>query len=171
MREALYRKESAGEFTKRLLVACAASLAASSPAFAHHSGAAYDRTRQVTLEGTVAALSWKNPHVFMTLETKNPDGTPLLQEIEVMSVSQARGLGLRREAISPGARVVVRASPNRRGPGRAFGLEVTTSDGTRMPLSSFAGFSAAPPPVVEAQGLAGRWVPTVESFRQVVAAG
>ncbi len=39
-----------------------------------------------------------------------------------------------------------------------------------MPLSSFARFSAAPPPVVEARGLAGRWVPTVESFTTVVAA-
>ena len=156
---------------RRLLVACAAGLAASSPAFAHHSGAAYDMMRLVTIEGTVTALSWTNPHIIMTVQTKGPDGAPLLQEIEVMSVAQARGLGLRREAISPGARVVVHATPNRRGSGRAFGFDVTTSDGAQMPLTSFAGFSAAPPPVAEAQGLAGRWVPTLESFRTVVAAG
>ena len=100
---------------KRLHIVCAAALAGSSPALAHHSSAAYDMTRQVTIEGTVAALSWSNPHIMMMLETKNPDGSPFLQEIEVMSVAQARGLGLRREAISPGARVVVSASPSRRG--------------------------------------------------------
>jgi hypothetical protein len=86
-----------------------------------------------------------------------------------MSVAQARGLGLRREAISPGARGVVSASPSRSGPGRVFGREVTTSDGARMPLSSFAGFSAAPP-AAEARDLAGRWAPSVDSFRKVVAA-
>ena len=156
---------------KRLLIACAAGLAASGAAFAHHSGTAYDMTRQVTVEGTVTALSWSNPHVLITLETEGPGGARLLQEIEAMSVSQARGLGLRREAISPGARVAVRAAPNRRGSGRAFGLQVTTRDGAVMPLSSFARFSAAAPPLVEAGGLAGRWVPTVESFGKVVAAG
>jgi hypothetical protein len=156
---------------KQMIFVCAAALAASSSAFAHHSGAAYDMTRQVTIEGTVATLSWSNPHIMMTLQTKGPDGSPLVQEIEVMSVAQARGLGLRREAISPGARVVVLASPSRRGSGRAFRREVTTSDGARMPLTSFAGFSAAPPPAAEARDLAGGWAPTVDSFRKVVAAG
>lgn len=157
--------------TGRVVFALLAACLVGQRAFAHHSGAAYDMTRQVTIEGTVAALSWTNPHIMMTLETKAADGAPFLQEIEVMSVAQARGLGLRREAISPGARVVVSASPSRRGSGRAFGREVTTGDGARMPLSSFAGFSAVPPPTVEARGLAGRWTPTVESFRNVVAAG
>ena len=86
-------------------------------AVAHHSGAAYE-TRLVMIEGTVAALSWKNPHISMTIEVESPEGVPRLQEVEVMSASQARGLGLRREAISPGVRVVVRARPNRRGAGR-----------------------------------------------------
>ena len=62
---------------KRLLVVCATILAGSSAAFAHHSGAAYDMTRQVTIEGTVAALSWTNPHIMLTLQTKTPDGSPL----------------------------------------------------------------------------------------------
>ena len=145
---------------------------AAGPAFAHHSGATYDMTRVITIEGTVASLAWANPHISMRVETRGPDGAPLLQEIEAMSVAQARGLGLRREAISPRQRVVVRAAPNRRGSGeRAFGITVTTSDGAVMPLSSFARLSAAPPPVMEAEGLAGSWVPTVQSFRTVVAAG
>jgi hypothetical protein len=145
--------------------------AIASAASAHHSGSAYDMTRPLTIEGTVKALSWTNPHVFMTIETHDRDGTPLLQEIEAMSVSQARGLGLRREAISPGQRVTVRAYPNRRGTTqRAFGLTVTTSAGAVLPLSSFARLSVAPPPVMEARGLSGAWVPTVESFVTVVSA-
>jgi hypothetical protein len=142
------------------------------PALAHHSGAAYDMARVITIEGTVASLSWANPHISMTIETRGPDGAPRVQAIEAMSVAQARGLGLRREAISPGQRVVVRAASNRSGSGeRAFGITVTTSDGATMPLSSFARLSAAPPPTLDAEGLAGRWAPTVQSFGTVVAAG
>jgi hypothetical protein len=101
----------------------------------------------------------------MTVETQGSDGAKHMQEIEVMSVAQARGLGLRPAAISPGQQVVVRANPNRRGLGeRAFGVTVTTSDGAVLPLSSFARISAAPEAVVEARSLAGKWVPTVESF-------
>jgi hypothetical protein len=153
-----------------LSLALAAALVATGSARAHHSGAAYDMSRPVTIEGTVVALSWKNPHILLTVETQGPGGAPHVQEIEVMSVSQARGLGLRREAIAPGERVVVRAAPSRGAAGaRAFGLAVTTSDGAELPLSSFARFSAAPPPTA-ARGLAGTWVPTVESFVSVVAA-
>jgi len=158
-------------FRQSLLLALAAALFTGA-ALAHHSGVAYDMSRLVTIEGTVVALTWKNPHILLTVETRGSDGAPLVQEIEVMSVSQARGLGLRRESISPGERVVVRAFPGRRAPGsRAFGFAVTTSDRTEMPLSSFARFSAARPPTAEARGLAGIWVPTVDSFATVVAAG
>jgi hypothetical protein len=155
-----------------LSLAAAAPLLAAGSASAHHSGAAYDMSRLVTIEGTVAALSWNNPHILLTLETAGEGGAPLLRQIEVMSVSQARGLGLRRESISPGERVVVRAFPSRRAPsGRAFGFAVTTRDGAEMPLSSFARFSAVPPPATAARALGGTWVPTVESFVTVVAAG
>ena len=158
-------------FLQRRFLAFVGSVAFASTASAHHSGAAYDMTRSVTIEGTVTALLWKNPHIYMTVETKDSGGALRFHEIEVMSVSQARGLGLRREAISPGARVVVHASPSRRGSREmAFGIAVTTSDGTEMPLSSYAGFSALPPPDAEARGLAGTWAPTVESFARMVGA-
>lgn len=84
-----------------------AALFAAPAAIAHHSGAAYDMRRMITIEGTVTALSWKNPHITVTIETTGADGAARLQEIEVMSVSQARGLGLRRESISEGAHVVI----------------------------------------------------------------
>ena len=118
-------------------------------------------TREIVVEGTVAELAWKNPHIFMTVET---EGEPSRLEIELTSVSEARALGLPREAIAPGARVVVRVHPGRGGPGaKAVGLDVRISDGTLYPLNTDARF-AITPATPEARGIAGHWAPTVESF-------
>jgi uncharacterized protein DUF6152 len=132
---------------------------------AHHSRALYDMTQEVVIEGTVAELEWRNPHVSLTVETKNADGTTVRRDIEVMSVSEARALGLRQEALAVGSHVVVSAHPGRGGPtARAVGLTVRTSDGTVFPLNTDSRLSLAPTAAVETQSLAGRWAPTVADF-------
>ena len=44
------------------------------PASAHHSHAMYESDREVTLTGTVEALQWSNPHVFLYLVIRDEDG-------------------------------------------------------------------------------------------------
>ena len=149
----------------RMLAPLVGALSISTVAEAHHSRALYDTTKEVVIEGTVAELEWSNPHVSLTVETKNGDGTTVRRDIEVMSVSEARALGLRREAIPVGSRVVVTANPGRSGPtARAVGLTVRTSDGTVLPLNTDSRLTLAPTASVEAQGLAGRWAPSLEDF-------
>jgi hypothetical protein len=146
-------------------------MCAASGAHAHHSRALYDMTTEVVFDGTVTKLEWRNPHISMTVATKGIDGAPVPHEIEVMSVSEARALGLSREAIAEGSHVVVRTHPGRGGPtARAVGLDVKTSDGTLLPLNTDAGFAVGPTVVREAQGLAGRWAPTVADFQAAFAA-
>jgi hypothetical protein len=143
----------------------------SQTAAAHHSRAAYDLTKEIVVEGTVADLAWKNPHIFMAVATEGSDGAPYRLEIEVTSVSEAPVLGLTKEAIAPGARVVVRAHPGRGGPrARAVGLSVTTGDGTVYPLNTDARLTLRNAAAVPARGIAGRWAPTLESFNGVMAA-
>ncbi len=140
-------------------------------AAAHHSRAAYDMTQEIVVEGTVADLQWRNPHIFMTVEAENPDGEPYRLEIEVTSVSEAPVLGLTKEAIAPGSRLVVRAHPGRGGPrARAVGLSVTTVDGTAYPLNTDARLAIRAAAAVQASGIAGRWAPTLESFNGVMVA-
>jgi hypothetical protein len=153
----------------RAIVLVVAAVAQSSASLAHHSRAAYDLTKEVLLEGTVTELLWKNPHIFVTVETLGADGGPQRTEVEVTSVSEAAALGLPRDAIAPGARVAVRAHPGRGGTtARAVGIVVTAADGTVYPLNTDARL-AIRHTAVPASGLAGRWSPTLESFNGVMA--
>jgi len=145
---------------------CAAgALCVCAGAEAHHSRALYDTTQDVVIEGTVTKLEWRNPHVSMTVASKDAEGAPVLREIEVMSVSEARALGLRQDAIAVGSRVAVRVHPGRGGAtSRALGLDVRTSEGSLLPLNTDAGLSLAPTSAVEAPSLAGRWAPPLQDF-------
>src|SRR6185503_3631479 len=101
-----------------MFVLCAIGALAPAAVLAHHSRANYDMTKEIVVEGTVADLAWTNPHISMTLETQSPGGKQSRLQIELASVSEALALGLKKEAIEPGAHVVVRAHPGRSGPGR-----------------------------------------------------
>jgi Family of unknown function (DUF6152) len=152
----------------KLLLLAAGGVLVPTAGFAHHSRAAFDMTREVVVEGTVARLDWMNPHIYFAVETQGPNGERMLQEIEAVSVSEASVLGLRKEAIAPGARVVVRAHPNRvAAGGRVSGLDVKTSDGAVHPLNTDAKLTVPHAVVPLAQGLAGHWAATLESFMAV----
>jgi Family of unknown function (DUF6152) len=147
-----------------MFAACAVGALTPPAAFAHHSRANYDMTKEIVVEGTVADLAWKNPHISMTLETRTSGGEQSRLEIELSSVSEALALGLKREAIEPGASVVVRAHPGRSGAGaKAVGLDVRTSDGTVYPLNIDARLAVIPA-AQPATGIAGHWAPTLESY-------
>ena len=83
---------------------------------AHHGAANYDRTREVVVEGVVAKVGWRNPHIS-TIEVAGERGEPVLQEVEGGSISVLSPLGLTRDSLTLGERVTVRALPHRRGPG------------------------------------------------------
>lgn len=137
------------------------------PAFAHHSPASYDMTQEVIYEGTVSQLLWRNPHIMMMLETTDADGKPIELEVEVVSVSEARALGLTSETISEGEKITLRAHPGRRsGANVARSILATTSDGRIYPLN-FDAQLALEPQAVPAMSLQGNWAPTIESYNAV----
>lgn len=149
------------------LVCVAAGAGVTGLANAHHSRAQYDMSTELVFEGVVAELKWSNPHVSMTVRTEDPDGVERLQNVEVMSVSEALAMGLHREAIAEGTAVVVRAHPSRRGAeSGSVGIDVRTSDGRVLPLNTGAGFAIAPSGIADAPSIEGRWAPSVTEFNQ-----
>mgnify|MGYP003705612321 CR=1 FL=1 len=42
----------------------------------------FDISKEVLIKGTVARFDWMNPHMYLVVETKDPDGKPALIEGE-----------------------------------------------------------------------------------------
>ena len=61
--------------TKRQILALGAVgiLAAASPVFAHHAWPV-DRSREITVKGTVRGYNWSNPHVMIALDVQDDNG-------------------------------------------------------------------------------------------------
>lgn len=133
-----------------MLVPLAVCLA--SPAFAHHSSAMFDTSREVMVEGVVTDFSWKNPHSYLTVRTA---AGPVV--LELGPPSTLGPLGLKKETIKIGDKVTVRASPPRTGT-VSLGRELVRPDGSTVPLMLGA-YSRRPQPVAQADSLAGIWVP------------
>lgn len=149
------------------LLAYAASVAAITEAAAHHSASAFDVTKEITVEGTITELEWKNPHIYFTLETTDVGGRTLLHQVEVQPISSVQTMGLKKEMLAPGSAITLRANPSRRGTGRLRGLDVTTSDGAIHPLVLAGRNSAPPAPDKAADSLAGRWSSSPAALRIV----
>jgi hypothetical protein len=49
-------------------------LASGGAALAHHSGAMFDRTKTITLKGTIKAFNWTNPHTWTYILAPNAEG-------------------------------------------------------------------------------------------------
>ena len=127
------------------------------PASAHHSQAMFDTTQEILIEGTVARFDWVNPHMYLIVSTKGPDGQPALVEGEGLGVTQALVDGLDRNALTPGTPVVMRANPNRGGWGKQVRiLDVTTQDGEIHP---FYAANRRTRTLTPAESLEGHWAP------------
>lgn len=132
-------------------------------AFAHHSPSAYDVRSEVTVEGTLTKVDWTNPHIYLTLETAGPNGQRVSQQVESVSISAAQSMGLKRENLMLGSKVVVRGNPNRRGSGyTVLGADITTSDGNTYALGGGGRASRPPAATVPATSLAGNWAPKAD---------
>jgi hypothetical protein len=144
----------------RRLAAATPILAAAllgAPASAHHSVSMFDTSQEILIEGKVSRFDWVNPHMYLVVETKGPDGQLALIEGEGLGITQALVDGLDREALKPGTPVVVRANPNRGGWGKQVRiLDVTTEDGEIHP---FYAANRRTRSLTPAESLEGHWAP------------
>lgn len=106
------------------------------PAFAHHSPAAFNTQEETTVTGTIKKYSFRNPHVYMTLELELDDGSVIDMEVEAGAGSVISPLGFTRDAVAVGDVVTVSGNPGRRNPETLMlGRELYKEDGSYYPLN------------------------------------
>lgn len=124
--------------TARIVAAVAAAmLAAGAPVAAHHSFAAeFDGQKPVTLRGTITKMEWTNPHAWLHIDVKGPDGKLVSWMIEGGAPNALLRRGWNRESVAPGTAIVVQGFRARDGSNRASGGDVTLPDGKKLFIGS-----------------------------------
>lgn len=101
---------------------------------AHHSFAVYDLDHQISFEGVVATLKFRNPHIALTLTRTLPNGaTENVNFVEGMPANMALRLGLSPDLIKPGTRLTAIGSPRKDNPHVFFLRKVKLADGREFP--------------------------------------
>lgn len=102
-------------------------------AFAHHSAAMFDATKNITLAGTVKEFEWMSPHCWIQLlvpNEANAGAAPIEWGIEMDNPLGLSRHGWRWNSLRPGDKIVVVAHPLRDGTPGAQVVSVTRADGT-----------------------------------------
>ena len=107
------------------LAGVAAVSLAAAPAFAHHSFAMFDSTKNTTLEGTIKEFQWTNPHSWVQIVVKDASGKDVEYSIEGGSPNGLARQGWKRTSLKPGDKAVLVMHPLK--DGTAGGSLVTVS--------------------------------------------
>ena len=129
---------------KRLQVAglFAIALCVAGSAWAHHNAAGIDRTKTVTVEGTVKQFKWANPHSWVEIEVPDKKGGVELWNAEMTSPSILVRAGWKKTTLNAGDKVKLVVNPLMNGnPG---GLFVSITLPTGQELKQQAPRAAAP---------------------------
>jgi len=105
-------------------------------AAAHHSNAAYDLDHPQTMEGTVKAVNWTNPHISFVIEKDAKNGEPAATWVfEVSSPGVLTRSGWTKRSLQPGDHAVFRYAPLRDGSPGGFLQKVTLPNGQELTYS------------------------------------
>lgn len=88
------------------------------PAAAHHSGAAFDRSKSELVTGIVRKFMWANPHTWVTLEVPNGKGGTDQWLIEGPPPSMLIRKGWNGKTLAEGEKISLVVAPYRDGSNR-----------------------------------------------------
>jgi hypothetical protein len=122
---------------KDLGLALVLTAVAAAAAQAHHSFAAeFDANQPVTLKGTVTRMEWINPHAWIHLDVKKPDGTTEQWMIEGGTPNTLVRRGFTKSSLAEGTEITVEGFRAKNGKLRANGRDLILPDGKRLFLGS-----------------------------------
>ena len=110
-------------------LATAVSLGAPAAVWSHHSHAMFDHSKPVTLTGTVSEFVFRNPHVFLYVDVKEPNGETVKYWVEMSNIPNMIRRGIVQGTFKPGDSVTMDLYMLKDGrPGGSY-VTITTADG------------------------------------------
>jgi len=107
------------------------------PVVAHHSfSAEFGASKPVKLRGTVTEMEWINPHAWVHVDVKKPDGKVESWMIEGGTPNTLFRRGFTKDALAVGTQIVVDGYQAKDGSLRANGRDVTFADGRKLFMGS-----------------------------------
>lgn len=114
-------------------------LPAAAPLAAHHAFAAeFDVNQPVKVHGTITKVEWVNPHAWLYVDVKGPDGKVVNWHFELGPPNALFRLGWKKDAIPAGLEVDITGYRAKNGGSVGNGRSITLPDGREL----FAGGSA-----------------------------
>jgi hypothetical protein len=123
-------------------------LCAGRPVPAHHAFAAeFDASKPIKLRGTVTKVEWINPHAWIHIDVKKPDGSVEQWMIEGGTPNTLFRRGVNRNSLPPGTEIIVDGYQAKDGTRKGNGRDITFPDGRKLFIgSSGTGAPNDPPP-------------------------
>jgi len=105
--------------------------------WAHHAfQAEFDAKKPIHLRGTVTKMEWINPHAWLHIDVKNPDGTVSEWMIEAGTPNTLFRRGFTKDSLKIGTEVIVDGYQAKDGSNSGNGRDVTLPDGRKLFLGS-----------------------------------
>jgi hypothetical protein len=108
-------------------------LYAQAPVISHHAfDTEFDEKDRITLTGTLTKMEWVNPHGWIYMDVKGPDGRVAKWAIETGAPAALERRGLRRNDFRVGMEIIVDGHRAKKKAGIAAGRIVRLMDGTEL---------------------------------------
>lgn len=131
-----------------LALVAAGLLTAAAPASAHHAFAAeFDADKPVQVKGVVTKAKWVNPHSWLYVDVKGPDGTVTNWGFEFGAPNALENRGLKKADLKAGEEVTIQGYRSKNGSPNGYSVFVTLSDGRKVQTG---GAQDAPAPAAPA---------------------